>query len=210
MIGNRAQRLAGRAFVTAALVGALVILVLIYARSGGKGGSFQPVALRTSANGGKSGGSNGNGGGGKSAGGGSSPPGESRSSSGGSGSEEPSSGEQGSGESAGSGGPPLARGQSAPESSGPSGTFTGPVIHTLYGPVQVAVAEKGGHIEDVRALQLPTEHPQSLFISERVAPMLRAEVLQAQGAEISIVSGATFTSEGFAQSLQAALNHARS
>jgi uncharacterized protein with FMN-binding domain len=71
--------------------------------------------------------------------------------------------------------------------------------------VQVAVAEEGTKIVDVKALQLPTEHARSQEISEQVAPMLRSEALQAQSAEINVVSGATFTSEGFASSLQAAL-----
>ena len=81
-------------------------------------------------------------------------------------------------------------------------------MQTLYGPVQVAVVEQGGRITDVKTPQMPTEHAQSAFISERVAPLLREEVLQAQSAQINIVSGATFTSEGYAESLQQALSHA--
>ena len=38
--------------------------------------------------------------------------------------------------------------------------------------------------------------------------MLRTEALQAQSAEINVVSGATYTSEGFASSLQAAIRQA--
>ena len=79
------------------------------------------------------------------------------------------------------------------------------MVETPYGPVQVAVAEEGGKIVDVKALQLPTEHALSQEISEQVAPMLRTEALQAQSAEINVVSGATYTSEGYASSLQAAL-----
>lgn len=79
------------------------------------------------------------------------------------------------------------------------------MIETPYGPVQVAIDEQNGKLVDVKAVQLPTEHPQSLFISERVAPILRSEALQAQSAEINVVTGATFTSEGFASSLQKAL-----
>lgn len=183
----------GRSLTTAAIVVSLVILVLIYARSGGKGTGAGTLALSPSASrggGGSGTGSSGNGSGGSEGG-----------------------GSRG-GQTAGSGGPPLAKGSNgsagSPESKpkGATGTFTGTVINTLYGPVQVAVSEQGGHIADVKALQLPTEHAQSLFISERVAPLLREEALQAQSAEINIVSGATYTSEGFAQSLQAAISHA--
>ena len=87
-------------------------------------------------------------------------------------------------------------------------TYTGPVVENPYGPVQVAVAEQGGKIVDVKALQMPTEHALSQEISEHVAPMLRTEALQAQSAEINVISGATYTSEGFASSLQAALRQA--
>ncbi len=87
-------------------------------------------------------------------------------------------------------------------------TYTGPVVENPYGPVQVQVTEEGGKITDVKALQMPTEHALSKEISEQVAPMLRAEVLQAQSAEINLVSGATYTSESFASSLQGALRQA--
>lgn len=195
MIGNRAQRLIGRTVVTAAIIAAIVVLILIYIRSGGNGTGAGVVTLR--ANSSRSGGNGEN------------------------------SGKSAAGESAGSGGPPTVpgrQGEEGGESSGENGssgaagappkngggatgTFTGPVLQTPYGPVQVAVAEQSGRIADVKALQLPTEHPQSLYISERVAPLLREEVLQAQSAQINIVSGATFTSEGYAESLQQALSH---
>lgn len=202
MIGNRAQRLIGRSLATAAIVVTLVILVLIYARSGGKGTGAGTLALAPSASRGGAGVGGAGAGNGGSGGAGSSS----------SGSSGPGSGTGGSGQAAGSGGPPLANGASGSgagsqgKPAGATGTFTGTVINTLYGPVQVAVSEQEGHIADVKALQLPTEHAQSLFISERVAPLLREEALQAQSAEINIVSGATYTSEGFAQSLQAALS----
>ena len=67
---------------------------------------------------------------------------------------------------------------------------------------------KGGRITDVQPLQMPTAHARSQMISQYVAPMLRQEVLQAQNAQINLVSGATYTSEAYAQSLQAALDQA--
>ncbi len=87
-------------------------------------------------------------------------------------------------------------------------TYTGPVVENPYGPVQVSVTEQGGKIVDVKALQMPTEHALSQEISEHVAPMLRTEALQSQSAEINVISGATYTSESFASSLQAALRQA--
>lgn len=106
--------------------------------------------------------------------------------------------------------PPRVCGSQTGSSHGSSAkvTYTGPVAENPYGPVQVQVEEEGGRIIDVKALQMPTEHALSQEISTQVAPMLRSEVLQAQSAEISIVSGATYTSESYATSLQGALRQA--
>ena len=87
-------------------------------------------------------------------------------------------------------------------------TYSGPVVENPYGPVQVAVAEEAGKIVDVKALQMPTEHALSQEISQQVAPMLRTEVLQAQNAQINVISGATYTSESYASSLEGALRQA--
>jgi uncharacterized protein with FMN-binding domain len=197
MIGNRAQRLIGRTVVTAAIVAAMVVLVLIYIRSGGNGTGAATLRASPSRSGGDiehSGQSSA----GESAG---SPP------SSGQRSEEAGKG----GEASGGGGAEASGGNpGVPRKNGTggaTGTYTGSVVQTLYGPVQVAVAEQGGRIADVKALQVPTDRPQSLYISERVTPLLREEVLQAQSARINIVSGATFTSEGYAESLQQALSH---
>jgi uncharacterized protein with FMN-binding domain len=88
-------------------------------------------------------------------------------------------------------------------------TVTGPTVDTRYGPVQVSVTVRGHQVLDVTALQLPAEG-RSGRISQFVEPILRSEVLQAQGANIDGVSGATFTSLAYAQSLQAALDSAGS
>jgi len=89
------------------------------------------------------------------------------------------------------------------------GTLTGVLVRTRFGDVQVQVTVKNGKISDVLAIQLPT-HGRSGAISQAVAPMLHDEALQAQSAQIDIVSGATYTSEAYAQSLQSALDQAHS
>ena len=86
-------------------------------------------------------------------------------------------------------------------------TIDGPVVDTRYGAVQVEIVVSGGQLKDVVALQLPTGR-HSGQISTAVAPILRQEALQAKSAAIDTVSGATYTSEGYAQSLQAALDQA--
>jgi uncharacterized protein with FMN-binding domain len=90
-----------------------------------------------------------------------------------------------------------------------NGTFTGQNFPNFYGPVQVQVVITGGRISDVRALQKPSDNPQSAYIASVAMPYLRQEVLQAQSAQIDIVSGASFDSESYAQSVQSALDQAR-
>lgn len=88
-------------------------------------------------------------------------------------------------------------------------SVAGDVIPTQFGNIQVSVRMRGSRILDVRALQLPFDHPRSQFISEQAEPILRQEVLQVQSARIDLLSGATYTSEAYAQSLQSALERAR-
>ena len=89
-----------------------------------------------------------------------------------------------------------------------NGTVTGSVAQTRFGPVQVQVTIAGGKITDVTALQLPFDHPRSAQISQIAEPMLRSEALAAQSAQIDLISGATYTSDAYAQSLQSALDQA--
>jgi uncharacterized protein with FMN-binding domain len=95
-----------------------------------------------------------------------------------------------------------------PDSATSHGTRTGdgPVEQTPYGNVQVSVTVAGSRITAVKAIQLPNAEGTSLQISQEAEPYLRQEVLSAQSARIQIVSGATYTSEGYAASVQAALN----
>lgn len=97
----------------------------------------------------------------------------------------------------------------APVATGPAdGTYTGSVVNTRFGTVQVSVTLAGGSITDVTALKLTDEDGRSVQISNRAAPILREEVLAAQSADVSTVSGATYTTEGYLTSLQSALDQA--
>jgi uncharacterized protein with FMN-binding domain len=89
------------------------------------------------------------------------------------------------------------------------GTYTGDLVSMRFGAVQVEVTIAGGTITDVTALQLPAGDHHSAGISEQAAPILREEALTAQSAEIDLLSGATYTSEAYAASLQSALDAAR-
>jgi uncharacterized protein with FMN-binding domain len=89
------------------------------------------------------------------------------------------------------------------------GTATGAVISTRFGDVQVEVTISGGAIANVTALQLPDRDRRSQSIASAAAPILRDEALTAQSANIDLLSGATYTSEAYAESLQSALDQVR-
>ena len=111
--------------------------------------------------------------------------------------------------------PPTSPTSSSPSSSTTTTTSAsetrvvdGPVASNEYGDVQVRVTMQGGRIVDVQALQLPEDRSRSASISNYSGPILRREALQAQSAHIHVVSGATYTSESYAESLQGALDKA--
>ena len=86
--------------------------------------------------------------------------------------------------------------------------MTGDDVPNQFGDVQVQVTFSGGKITDVKALQLPFDRQRSAEISQFVEPYLRSEALQAQSAQIDLISGATYTSYSYAQSLQSAIDKA--
>ncbi len=100
--------------------------------------------------------------------------------------------------------------RSAPQGSGGSSTaattVTGATVTTQYGPVQVSVTADNGSLTDVQAVALPSGDPTSAQISDYAAPQLRQQALAMQSADLDGVAGASYTSEGFRQSLQSALN----
>ncbi|MEV0207451.1 FMN-binding protein [Streptomyces sp. NPDC050788] len=88
-------------------------------------------------------------------------------------------------------------------------TVTGDSVQTRWGPVQVRITLKSGRLTEVTAVVHPTENPRDQEINSFALPRLRSEALQAQSADIDTVSGATYTSDGYRQSLQSALDSAR-
>jgi uncharacterized protein with FMN-binding domain len=89
------------------------------------------------------------------------------------------------------------------------GNYTGQDYPNQFGDVQVKVIVSGGKITDVQALQLPSDRARSAEISQAAGPILHDEVLQAQSAQIDLLSGATYTSYSYQQSLQSALDQAK-
>jgi uncharacterized protein with FMN-binding domain len=104
--------------------------------------------------------------------------------------------------------PSPSGGAPAPAPAGRDVVVNGTVARTRWGPVQVQVRISGGKITDVTTLQIPNGNRTDDEINSYAVPQLRQEVLDAQGADIDTVSGATVTSDGYRESLQAALDAA--
>ena len=82
----------------------------------------------------------------------------------------------------------------------------GKVASTSYGPVQIQLIKRSGKIVKVAVLVQPTNTLHDVQIGEFAFPKLISETLTAQNGKIDAVSGATYTSAGYIQSLQSALD----
>jgi uncharacterized protein with FMN-binding domain len=98
---------------------------------------------------------------------------------------------------------------STPGSRYRDGTYTGSVADALWGYVQVNAIVQGGKLTDVQWLQYPNDRSRSVYINSIADPMLTSEAIQAQSAQVDIVTGATDSSEAFMQSLTDALAQAQ-
>jgi hypothetical protein len=90
--------------------------------------------------------------------------------------------------------------------TGQARSATGAVVPYGYGELSVTVTVHGGQITAVSVPLLRTAEPYSQQLAQQVIPMLRSEVLAARSAQIHGVSGATYTSQAYAQSIQSALD----
>ncbi|MCU1502839.1 MAG: hypothetical protein JWM12_2193 [Ilumatobacteraceae bacterium] len=87
--------------------------------------------------------------------------------------------------------------------------FVGDPVATVYGSVQVQAQVRDGVLVDVVVLAYPSARSASVATNALVLPQLRTQALASQSARVHTVSGATYTSEGYARSLQSALDNAR-
>lgn len=107
----------------------------------------------------------------------------------------------------GSGGGPAA--SPSPRSGGTTArvrTATGSVVNYGYGQLAVTVTVKGKQITGLSLATLRTVDPFSQQLAEQDIPVLKSEVLRAHGARVNAVSGATYTSQAYLDSLQSALD----
>jgi uncharacterized protein with FMN-binding domain len=96
----------------------------------------------------------------------------------------------------------------ASSSTAAAKTATGDAVSTPYGDVQLKVTVSGGRITAVEAVQLPANDPKSQQINSYAGPALQQSALSKQDGTVDAVSGATFTSNGYQQALQSALDKA--
>jgi len=89
------------------------------------------------------------------------------------------------------------------------GTYTGSVADAYYGNVEVSATVSGGKLTDVKFLQYPNTHSTSVVINQQAMPYLQQEAIQAQSSNVQVISGATYTSQAFIQSLATAFAQAK-
>ncbi|MFE2675211.1 FMN-binding protein [Streptomyces hygroscopicus] len=108
----------------------------------------------------------------------------------------------------GTGGAEAGDGAGAGAEGGAGGarTVVGDAVQTQYGPVQVSLTVSGGKITAAQAVRTPDSGPRSAQIAKDSVPKLNQQAVAA--AKVDTVSGATYTSEGYAKSLQSALDKA--
>jgi uncharacterized protein with FMN-binding domain len=85
-------------------------------------------------------------------------------------------------------------------------TATGDAVSIRWGDVQVAVTVQADDVIEVVTLAMPMGDRRSQRISAGAEPVLREEAIAYDTANVSVVSGATYTSRAYATSLQSALD----
>jgi uncharacterized protein with FMN-binding domain len=96
----------------------------------------------------------------------------------------------------------------APSSASTSKTVTGDSVDTRWGPVQVQITVQNGTLTAVDAVVYPQNNSRDEQINSYAIPQLNQEAMSAKSANIDMVSGATYTSDGYIGSLQSALDKA--
>jgi uncharacterized protein with FMN-binding domain len=89
------------------------------------------------------------------------------------------------------------------------GEYTGPATDAYYGNIQVKAIIHSGKLTDVKFLQYPHDHRESIEINTGAMPILTQEAITAQSAEVDGITRATDTTNAFKQSLASALSQAK-
>ena len=97
---------------------------------------------------------------------------------------------------------------SGSDSSSAAKTYSGDAVSTRFGNVQVEITVENGKITDSKVLQVPWNDHKDQEINSYAVPILNQEAVDQQSSTIDMVSGATYTSQGYIQSLQSAIDQA--
>jgi uncharacterized protein with FMN-binding domain len=95
-----------------------------------------------------------------------------------------------------------------PSTAAGATTYTGDRVHTRYGPVQVQITVDGSTVSDVQVLQVPSSSSRDQQINGYAVPELNAQVVDGDATDVHSVSGASYTSQAYMDSLQSALDEA--
>lgn len=88
-----------------------------------------------------------------------------------------------------------------------SSTISGPTISTKFGPVQVQASVDGtGLVCASQGIQWPTADQKSVSINNQAIPLLDQWAVHTGNASFNSISGATYTSKAYKQSLQAIID----
>ncbi|MEV7868680.1 FMN-binding protein [Streptomyces sp. NPDC088124] len=118
------------------------------------------------------------------------------------------SGSDGSGADAGSGTGAGSGSDAPPAAPAAPKTVLGSAVDTQYGPVQVRITVADGKVTASEAVRAPSSDARSKSVTADSVPKLNQAAVTAQSAQIDAVSGASYTSEGYRESLQSALDQA--
>jgi uncharacterized protein with FMN-binding domain len=118
---------------------------------------------------------------------------------------EPSTAAAGAGASTAAG---ASSGAAASSKKAKSGVYSGDPETSQFSTIQVKITVSGGRISDITLIQDLDDDEHSAEVDAYATPILRSEALSAQSANVDVVSGATFTSESYTQSLQSAIDRA--
>lgn len=89
------------------------------------------------------------------------------------------------------------------------GTYTGAIDNNQFGNTEVSITVSDGAIINIELLQLPDSDSRSRQISQYATDILIDNTLSKQSADLDIVSGATYTSVSYINSLQSAIDQAK-
>lgn len=103
---------------------------------------------------------------------------------------------------------PTATGGAQPDPAGEAQTFDGPPISNPRGTYQAQITVVDGVVTDVVALEAGTSAPESVRVNSFAIPEFKTRVLEAQTWDVEAVSGASFTSPAFIESLHGAFDAA--